>query len=66
MEGRQSAPRHSFSDVRRGAFYDNAVSWLAHTGVTNGVAPGRFGPSEPVSRGQMATFLWRLEGQPVV
>lgn len=59
------SPAAGFSDVRAGAFYANAVDWLLYRGITTGVGGNRFAPDDPVSRGQMATFLWRLAGSPV-
>ena len=59
------SPAAGFSDVSAGAFYANAVDWLLYRGITTGVGGNRFAPSDPVSRGQMATFLWRLAGSPV-
>jgi hypothetical protein len=35
-------------------------------GITTGVAPSRFGPEGQVPRTQMAAFLWRAAGSPVV
>ena len=55
---------HSFQDVPTGAFYDSAVGWLAATAITTGVGPGRYGPDDFVTRGQMAAFLWRFAGSP--
>ena len=59
------SPAAGFSDVRAGAFYAEAVDWLLYRGITTGVGGNRFAPDDPVSRGQMATFLWRLAGSPV-
>jgi uncharacterized protein (DUF1501 family) len=59
------SPAAGFSDVRAGAFYADAVDWLLYRGITTGVGGNRFAPDDPVSRGQMATFLWRLAGSPV-
>ena len=58
------SPPAGFSDVPAGAFYADAVNWLAAEGITTGVQPGRFAPDDVVTRGQMATFLHRLEGSP--
>jgi len=59
------SPAAGFSDVQGGAFYADAVDWLLYRGITTGVGGNRFAPNDPVSRGQMATFLWRLAGSPV-
>jgi uncharacterized protein (DUF1501 family) len=59
------SPAAGFSDVSAGAFYAAAVDWLLYRGITTGVGGNRFAPNDPVSRGQMATFLWRLAGSPV-
>ena len=58
------SPRAAFSDVPAGRYYSAAVDWLFAEGITTGVGPGRFAPEDIVTRGQMATFLWRLEGSP--
>lgn len=55
---------HTFTDVAPPAFYDTPVSWLVGAGITSGIAPGKFGPSNTVTRAQMATFLWALAGSP--
>jgi alkaline phosphatase D len=57
-------PRAEFSDVAPSASYATAVDWLAANGITTGVAPGRFGPGEVVTRRQMALFMHRLMGSP--
>ncbi len=59
------SPRAGFSDVPSGKYYTQAVDWLLHRGITTGLGAGRYGPDEVVTRGQMATFLWRLAGSPV-
>jgi subtilisin family serine protease len=53
-----------FTDVPDGTFYTEAVAWAAEQGITTGTSGGRFEPLEPVTRAQMATFLWRLAGTP--
>jgi len=65
LEGSPSgAPSSGFVDVATGKFYSEAVDWLLHRGITTGLQGGRFGPDDPVTRAQMATFLWRLAGSP--
>ncbi|MTV23867.1 hypothetical protein FTX61_00295 [Nitriliruptoraceae bacterium ZYF776] len=39
--------------------HGDAIARLSAAGVTTGCAPGRFCPNDPVTRGQMATFLAR-------
>ena len=54
-----------FGDVDPSAWYAAAVSWASSTGITTGTAPGVFSPDAPVTRGQLATFMWRTVGKPV-
>ena len=53
-----------FADVDAGVWWAPYVERLAELGVTAGCATGplRFCPDEPVTRGQMATFLVRAFG----
>lgn len=55
---------HGFSDVPTGSYFDVAVSWLVSAGITTGTSPGKFSPSQSVTRAQMAAFLWGNEGAP--
>jgi hypothetical protein len=48
----------NYADMTGSVFARN-VEWLAETGITRGCTPDRFCPSEPVTRGQMAAFLFR-------
>ena len=50
---------YSFGDVEPGSWYENAVRWAAETGITVGTSDTSFEPSTPVSREQMAVFLYR-------
>lgn len=65
MEGEQAAPVAGFADVSRSRYYAEAVDWLYDRGITTGTSSTTFSPEDPVTRGQMATFLWRLAGSPV-
>ena len=55
-----------FVDVVKGSFYEKAVAWLVEQGITTVTSPTTYSPDDPVTRGQMATFLWRLAGEPPV
>lgn len=61
--GRPYAPS-VFPDIMRGSMLEEPVSWLASTGITQGDRNGNYNASAPVTRGQMASFLWRLMGEP--
>ncbi|MEQ8841133.1 MAG: S-layer homology domain-containing protein [Acidimicrobiales bacterium] len=58
------SPAAGFGDVPAGQYYSDAVDWLLHRGITTGTGPGVYSPNDQVSRAQMATFLWRLAGEP--
>ena len=49
-----------FPDVAAGQFYTSSVAWAAENGITTGYPDGTFGPDKPVTRGEVATFLYRL------
>jgi hypothetical protein len=53
-----------FGDVGETAFYANGVQWMADNNITTGTSPTCFSPSDPVTRGQAAAFMWRMEGEP--
>ncbi|MEM9521137.1 MAG: S-layer homology domain-containing protein [Actinomycetota bacterium] len=52
-----------FVDVEPDLWYTVPIEWLASTGITSGTSPNYFSPGSPVSRAQMAAFLWRLCGR---
>ena len=50
----------AFQDVAAGSYYAQAVAWAVEGGITAGVGGGRFDPNSTCTRGQIATFLYRL------
>jgi hypothetical protein len=62
MNGNPAAPNYVFRDE---AFIPSwartASDWLKHTNLT---VANPYNPAGPVTRGQMAAFLWRLAGEP--
>ena len=55
-----------FDDVASGSTHAAGIDCMSALGVAQGTAPRTFSPSEPVTRGQMATFMaraWKAAGQ---
>ena len=67
--GRPAAPylgSEAFTDVREGGYAEESIGWAVSNGITRGCTPGEFGapdwrfcPTQEVTRGQMATLLYR-------
>ena len=55
-----------FYDVSNDAYYFEAVKWAVENGITSGIGNSLFAPSQPCTRAQVVTFLWRAAGSPVV
>lgn len=58
----------TFTDLRKGAYYEKAVIWAAENGIAQGYDKNTFAPDQTVSRQQMAAFLYRyakLQGMDV-
>ncbi len=53
-----------FSDVPDGAFFTRAVEWAVDQDIATGTSPTTFSPHNPVTRGQIAAFLWRGADRP--
>ncbi len=65
LAGRPQATSHPFTDVRQ-PWQQQPVAWMFRSGITTGTSPTTFAPDDPVSRGQLATFLYRYKGEPPV
>ena len=55
----------TYSDVKTGDWYYNAVVWATEAGVVNGMGDGTFAPNDNITRQEMATMLyryWKLRG----
>ena len=56
----------SFTDVASGAWYADSAAWASANGVASGYGGGKFGPEDPITREQMALFLYnyaKLQGE---
>ena len=54
----QVSQEHPFRDVAEDAYYEDAVSWAVHGGVTQGTTGSTFAPDETCTRAQIVTFLY--------
>lgn len=55
-----------FYDVSRGDWYYKAVRFVHEKGIMEGTGTHYFSPEADLSRGMLATILYRLEGSPAV
>ncbi len=65
LAGKPHATSHPFTDVTT-PWQQQPVAWMFRSGITTGTSPTTFAPDEPVTRGQLATFLHRYKGEPPV
>ena len=54
----------AFSDVPAGRFFETPVNWAAEEGITTGRTATIFDPDADVTRGEVATFVWRFAFEP--
>lgn len=56
----------TFKDVKQDDWFFENVMFAVAKGLMNGTSDTTFSPAQVISRGQIVTILWRLEGEPVV
>ncbi|WMJ77506.1 S-layer homology domain-containing protein [Sedimentibacter sp. MB35-C1] len=60
LEGQPEASSDaSFSDVTEGKYYEDAVNWGVENDIVKGYGNGNFGPTDTITREQMAAILYR-------
>lgn len=60
MAGVQGTPADAgFTDVPAGTWYTDSINWAFSVGIINGTASNTFAPTAPLTREQMAVFLYR-------
>lgn len=59
--GRPNGAGHNFTDVGPGDYYNDAVAWMVGAEITTGTTATTFSPTRPISRAEIATFLWRYD-----
>jgi len=57
--------KNPFTDIKESDYYYKAVLWAVEKGITLGTGDGKYSPSAPCTRSQVATFLWRSMGMPM-
>lgn len=53
-----------FLDVKKSAYYYNAVLWAVENGITAGKTETSFAPKAPCNRAEVITFLWVYNNKP--
>ena len=56
----------SFTDLEKGAWYYESVSYAIETGLMNGVGEREFAPDDTLTRAMLVTILYRQAGEPTV
>ena len=55
---------YPYADVDAEAYYGTAVYWARLNGIASGYGNNEFGPTDPITREQLAVILWRYAGSP--
>lgn len=65
-DGGDHCVSHEFADLDSSQWYHDGVDWAISEGLMSGYGDGsgNFGPADTLSRGQLATVLWRQAGEP--
>ena len=63
---RAGTAQEAFTDIPPDAWYADAVAFVNEKGLMTGTDEGIFSPEMTFTRGQMATVLYRLAGEPAV
>ncbi len=58
------AAEGGFTDVSKKHWAYEAIQWAQEEGLMTGTGNGAFSPNGVVSRAQLVTVLWRMEGEP--
>jgi len=59
-----SVSPNTFTDVKSGDYFADAVQWAVEKDITSGTSKTTFSPNETCSKAQILTFLWRANGSP--
>lgn len=59
-------PAETFRDVPRGVWYHEGLDFVYELGYMIGTSKTTFAPNTELTRGQLATILYRMEGEPEV
>ena len=51
--------KHGFKDIKQGSWYDDPVAWAAANNIVTGYSATEFGPSNNITREQMAAIMYR-------
>jgi hypothetical protein len=54
----------TFTDVTPDMSAYRAIEWMASQGYVQGYKDGTFRPSQPLTRAQFCTIMWRMAGRP--
>lgn len=65
LNGETELQQHPFTDISA-SWQDEPVAWLYKNNITTGTSPSTFSPNKLVSRGELATFLYRYHDEPPV
>jgi len=55
----------NFTDVSKGTWYTDAVEYVYHRNMMQGVGDNLFDINGTTTRAMIVTILWRLEGEPI-
>ena len=55
----------AFTDLTQ-EYYKDAVNWAAGQGIVSGYSADTFGPGRPITREELVTILYRMQGEPEV
>ena len=59
-----ACPSEKFEDLDPNAWYHEGIDVMLNYGFMKGYNETTFGPSDVVTRAQMVTLLWNIQGQP--
>lgn len=62
-ENVQNEACRTFTDAAPGSSFYESIRWMACEGLTNGYADGSFGKNKEITRGEVASFLYRYSGE---
>ena len=62
----ERCPSKAFSDLDCSRWYHEGVDFALAKGFMNGMDTGIFSPDTNITRGQLVTVLYRMEGEPAV